>query len=84
MIGINTQIINFKQEIANVINESNLPVTVVQIVLQTTLNEVNGLAEQVLMQEQKQKEKESESNTKSERYCKQDEIPEEYVKDGAE
>lgn len=75
--GINLQIDNFKTEMVNFINESNLPIAVVYYVLKDVLLEVERVynqaasaeyqdfCEQAIKEEQEKKENESEEEESS-------------------
>lgn len=55
--GINLQIEEFKTNLANVLNTSNMPVTIIEMVLQGVLTEIN-----IIRQQQVKKEKQDYDN----------------------
>lgn len=55
-MGINLQIQTLKEQLAKIINESNLPPTIVQMVLFEISSQVNALAAQVIEAEKKEQE----------------------------
>lgn len=54
---MNLKIIEFKKEIAKLINESGLPIVVTQMILEGTLTQVGIVVEQVIAMEKAELEK---------------------------
>jgi hypothetical protein len=58
--GLNLQIFEMKEKITNVINESNVPITITQMVLFELSAQVNGMAAQTIEAERKEFEEKKE------------------------
>ncbi|HHV09966.1 MAG TPA: hypothetical protein GXX75_06790 [Clostridiales bacterium] len=59
MKGINLQIQELKENLTNVINESNLPITITQMALFELTSQVNSIAAQTIEAERKSHEEEA-------------------------